>query len=97
MRFYISIYILTDKDGEWWEFLKTDNSLDKFERGTSNFKKDKSFSDFSKALKYAKKHVTEERYPTEDGKQRRFRIIGMSPPIKPSIVYGQQIMYDSKE
>jgi hypothetical protein len=97
MTFYIYIYILTDELGEWWEYLKTDGSLDKFERATHNYKKDKQFSSLDKAIKYAKNNLTQDKFPTINGEQRHFQIIGMLPPIKPSITYSREIMYDSKE
>ena len=79
----IRVYILTDSNGEWWEYLKTDGSTSRFVAGTAEFKKDKEFNDPDKALKHAQRYGI-----------KRFQVIRHDPPVRPSITWEQTVIHD---
>ena len=80
----ISVYILTDRQGEWWETLKTDGSLDRFQNGLATYKKDKTFPSLDKAIQHGL------------GLNRRFRVVRFTPPILPSRTWGQEVLHEHK-
>jgi hypothetical protein len=84
-HFEIKVYITTDSNGEWWENVGKDGSLRRFEPGTSNFNYAKEFPTLEKAKKYA-----------ENAKIKRFKIEFLTPPVKPSITWGQEVVFEQK-
>lgn len=81
--YQIKAYITTDSAGEWWENVGKDGTLRRFKPGTSVFNDPKEFSMLEKAKKYAKKLNI-----------KRFKIEFMTPPVKPSIVWGQEVVFE---
>lgn len=81
-HYIVRIYILTDRLGEWWETLKTDGSLDRFQPGTANWKKDKEFGSVEKAKRAG-----------ETKKVGRFKVVKLEPPVKPSIEWIETVVY----
>lgn len=91
-HYVIRVYILTDKQGEWWETLKRDGSLRRFEPGTSNFNKDREFKDEGKAITFCQSlHVNE---------TDRFEVVRLDPPTgtyetgKRNRTWGQAVVYE---
>lgn len=80
----IRVYILTDKQGEWWETLKTDGTLRRFIPGTGEYAKDKEFKDPDKARKHA-----------ESLEIKRFKVVKLTPPVRPSRTWGEEIVYET--
>ena len=81
--YFISVYILTDSQGELWEWLNTDDDTRRFKPGTAELFKTKEF----KTADLAKKHA-------EKLDLKRFKVIKSDPPVKPSITWGQTVIYD---
>jgi hypothetical protein len=83
-HYVVNTYILTDSRGQWWETLKADGSTRRFRSGTSTNLNDKSFKTVEAARKAGERNGYE-----------RFQVLHMTPPQKPSITWGQVVVYDS--
>lgn len=94
MQFTVRAYILTDKDGEWWEFLNTNGDTRMFYSGTAKMTRTKFFKSQGAAIRAGKKLKQ-----TKAGKivNQRFQVLQMTPPVKPSRTWGQETVYDSKD
>jgi hypothetical protein len=80
--FAISVYILTDSQGEWWETYKADGSLSRFAPGRANFNKDKTFTKEAVAIRFAKTL------------NRRLKVKRFDPPIRPSRTWQETIVHE---
>lgn len=78
----INVYILTDGQGEWWESLKIDGSTNRFQNGSDEYLKDKTFKTPEAALAYGK------------GRFNRFQVIRQDPPSAPSRTWNETILHD---
>lgn len=81
-HFVIRVYILTDSWGEWWEWLKYDNSTSRFEPGTAEFKRDKEF----RTQEHAVKHGLAQGIKV-------FEVLKLDPPVPPSIEWGMEVVH----
>ena len=82
-HFIIYVYILTDSNGEWWESLKKDGTTRRFAPGTAEFLRDHEF----KTAELARQHGEKRGY-------ERFRVVKLTPPVAPSITWGQEVVHD---
>lgn len=81
-HFEVSVYILTDSMGEWWENLGRDGTTRRFITGTARLNDAKEFPTLLKALTASKQF-------------NRFKVHKLIPPVKPAIEWGQQCVFDS--
>ena len=83
-HYLVKVYLTTCKEGEWWEYAKTDGTTDYWVPGKAVEKTDKRFATLEKAKEYA----------TEKGYER-FKIQYLQRPIPPSSTWRQEVVYDS--
>ncbi len=81
--FFISVYILEDRQGEWWEFLNTDGNTNRFKPGTAEFTKTKRF----KTADLAKNHG-------DNLKLGWYKVIQSDPCGTPTIGRKQTTVYN---
>lgn len=76
----IQAYILTDRNGEWWETLKKDGSLNRFSLGKP--RKDMTFRTVKDAIK------------TGDRLGTRYKVLELTEPTPPSITWTQKTAHE---
>lgn len=81
--YILKVYILTDKSGEWWESLNTDNNTRMFKSGTATFTKTKQFKSPDAAKKCG-----------ETLKLKRFKVVRLDPPPENSRTWQETLIYD---
>lgn len=85
--YVISVYILTDSQGEWWERLKRDGSTSMWESGKAIPKRDREFTSAAAAKTFARNAIG----------NRRYKVIELVPPVPPSREWVQTIVYEKGE
>lgn len=76
----VNVYLLTDKNGEWWETAMSNGSTPMYRLPKEHCKMFKTQAD---AVKWAKKRYN------------RFQILELTTPVSPSIEYGQTVVFSS--